>query len=318
MNNYVAPVLLLVYRRLNTSLRVLDSIREAKPRKVYIAANAPGSNDPAEVEQVAQARSIVNYIDWPCEKVALFREQHLNARESIPSSISWFMDHEREGIILEDDCVVSKDFVHFASSMLEKYRDDERVAQISASNVEGETKGVDGDYFFSKFPQIWGWATWSRSWQAADLAAIRTQRPAIMRSLKEWFPDVTVRLYWLLSYYYTASGRRDTWDSLWTLSVWLRKGLTIVPRVNLVSNIGFGGGSTNTLSSGSPWAGMRVRPFPEPWKDPAVVQCSVRADEFILNEFYGQGRPWLYNDLRLLAALATPRGIRRWIKKHLA
>ena len=317
MSTSVAPILLLVYRRLDTSLRVLDSIRAAKPQKIYIAANAPASNDRDEIERVMHARSIVDHIDWPCEKITLFRENHLKVRESIPSSISWFMDHEPEGIILEDDCVVSPDFVHFASEMLVKYRDDERIAQISASNVQGETTRLDGDYFFSKFPQIWGWATWSRSWRGSDLAEPTRDRPAIMRLLKDWFPNPLVRIYWLLSYYYTRSGRRDTWDNLWTLSVWLRKGLTIVPRVNLVSNIGFGGGSTNTLAAGSRWASMRVRPFPGPWRDPRSVVCSGEADDYILNEFYGHGRTWCLNVARLLLALSTPPGVKRWIKKHI-
>lgn len=314
MSNTVAPILLLIYRRLDTSLRVLDSIRGAKPRKIYIAANAPAGNDKAELEQVAEARSVTNYIDWPCEKVTLFREKHLKVRESIPSSISWFMDREPEGIILEDDCVVSEDFIRFATKMLKQYRHDERVAQISASNVEGQTSGIVGDYFFSKFPQIWGWATWSTSWYKSNLAIEKHARPAIMRSLKDWFPSRAVRLYWLLSYVYTATGRRDTWDNLWALSVWLRHGLTIVPRVNLVSNVGFGGGSTNTLSTASRWANLQLHPFPAPWRDPATVESSVRADEFILNEFYGQGRPWPLNVARLALALSMPAGFKRWLK----
>jgi len=317
MSTAVAPILLLIYRRLDTALRVLDSIRATKPSRIYIAANAPASNDTDECEQVKRARSIVDRIDWPCEKITLFREEHLKVRESIPSSISWFMQHESEGIILEDDCVVSPDFICFASEMLVKYRDDDRVVQISASNVQGETAALDGDYFFSKFPQIWGWATWAKSWRKMDLTGSKSHRPAIMRLLKDWFPNPWVRVYWLLSYYYTCSGRRDTWDSLWTLSVWLRKGLTIVPRVNLVSNIGFGGGSTNTAAAGSRWAAMRVRPFPKPWKSPRSVVCSEVPDDFILNEFYGHGRPWPLNVARMLIALSTPLAMKRWIKKHI-
>ena len=39
---------------------------------------------------------------------------------------------------------------------------------ISGNNFQVERKGEQGDYYFSKYSHIWGWATWRRAWRHYD------------------------------------------------------------------------------------------------------------------------------------------------------
>ena len=95
------PILFLTYKRFETSEKVFKSIKNAKPQKLYFVSNAPKSNEIEEIEKVLKVRSLVNLIDWECEVITLFRDIHLDVKESITSSIDWFFLKEEKGIILE-------------------------------------------------------------------------------------------------------------------------------------------------------------------------------------------------------------------------
>ena len=115
-------VLFLVFNRLDTTKQVFEAICKARPERFYIASDGPRESN--ELEKVSEVRSfLMNNIDWNCEIKTLFRESNLGCGVGVSSAIDWFFDNEKEGIILEDDCVPSDDFFKFASTMLQKYRD---------------------------------------------------------------------------------------------------------------------------------------------------------------------------------------------------
>ena len=69
---------------------------------------------------------------------------------------------------MEDDCVPSKDFFKFCNLLLEKYKNDNRISQISGNNFlnfkKYKRRNLDS-YFFSKLTSSWGWATWKNRWE---------------------------------------------------------------------------------------------------------------------------------------------------------
>ncbi|MFM6139000.1 MAG: hypothetical protein ACKPCP_33505, partial [Sphaerospermopsis kisseleviana] len=71
----------------------------------------------------------------------------------------------------------------------------------------------------------------------------------------------------------------NTWDYIWLFTLWANNGLTILPHVNLVSNIGFGSG-THTTMSNSPLANMSVEAMTFPLKHPLVINRNSEADNF--------------------------------------
>ena len=86
-----------------------------------------------------------------------------------PSAITWFFEHETEGIILEDDCLPGPDFFRYCAVLLEKYRDDKRIMQIGGNSLIAEHhRDHEYSYFFSNHNNIWGWATWKRAWDLYD------------------------------------------------------------------------------------------------------------------------------------------------------
>jgi hypothetical protein len=70
----------------------------------------------------------------------------------------------------------------------------------------------------------------------------------------------------------------NTWDYQWVFQLFLNKGVSINPRVNLVSNIGFGKNSTHTASATSSFANMQTSALSFPLKHPQKIDICIEAD----------------------------------------
>ncbi len=235
---FTTPVLIIAFRREDTTRRVLEAVRLVKPSRLYVACNAPRPGNTAEQEQCAAVRRLFEMQDWPCEVHRLFREQHLSARDSISGAISWFFEQEPQGIILEDDCVPSPSFFRFAEELLNRYANDLRIGMISGDNFQFGRRRGEASYYFSRYSHIWGWATWRNRWTDYELN-MESWPDHRLRVLKN-LDGVVHRRYWGFIMDRTYAGLIDTWDYQWVYTNWLHNRVSVMPQVNLVSNIGFG------------------------------------------------------------------------------
>ena len=241
-------ILFLVFNRPDVTKRVFETIRQANPPRLYIAADGPRKDKEGEVEKVQAVRSyIMTNIDWDCEVKTLFRENNLGCKHAVSEAITWFFEHEEQGIILEDDCLPHPDFFLFCQELLERYKDDEQVSVITGNNFLNGVKRGDASYFFSKYNHYWGWATWRRAWKLyqGDLPFWPDWQKST--GWKKMLPDSTERRYWKRIFEIVYDNKIDSWGYPWTASVWYQGGLTVTPNVNLVSNIGFGKDATHTF-----------------------------------------------------------------------
>jgi hypothetical protein len=241
-------VLFVVFNRPEVTQRVFAAIRTARPLRLYIAADGPRANVPADGPTCAATRAITSAVDWPCTVSTLFRETNLGCRAAVSSAVTWFFQHEEEGIILEDDCLPTASFFTYCQILLEAFREDRRVGHIAGTAFfQKEAFPTPTESFvFSRYGSIWGWATWRRAWDAYDV------------DITKW--SLMLDRRWLLSAYPDASERRarlrigerlvrrslDTWDFQWTFARNFNSMLSIVPTKNLVVNIGFGADATHT------------------------------------------------------------------------
>ena len=241
------PILFLVFNRPDSTAKVFEEIRKARPKKLYIGADGPRVNKLGESEKCNLTRIlIIDGIDWICEVRTLFRDQNLGCRDAVSSAISWFFEHEEEGIILEDDTLPDPSFFQYCEELLAYYRNDPSIMSISGSNLLGTWHYNKSSYFMAH-GGIWGWATWRRAWRLYDINMKDWVKPETKNLIKnsigtnEWY-----------QYYYSMfddsyNGKLNTWDIQWFYSILLQNGKAINPSVNLVQNIGFGtAGATHT------------------------------------------------------------------------
>ena len=245
-----SPVLFLVFNRPETTEKVFEQIRSAKPPKLYVAADGPREGRDGELEACQRVRDIATQVDWPCEVKTLFQERNLGCKIGVSTGIGWFFEQEPEGIILEDDVLPVPSFFSYCDELLEKYRYDERVGMISGSNLVSSRVICEESYFFSKIPLIWGWAAWRRSWQQYDVSI--HEWPTWDRSggLQKLFPSkLLVSSYWRDAFNRVFQGKLNTWDYQLMFARWRYGGLTIIPKNNLTDNLGFGSNATHTSQS---------------------------------------------------------------------
>jgi hypothetical protein len=252
MNNsqLSTPILFLIFNRLETTKQVLTAIRQAQPTRLYVAADGPRPNHLGEAEKVQAVRDyVISYINWDCEVKTLFREENLGCRVAVSGAIDWFFEHEAEGIILEDDCIPDASFFPYVEELLNRYRDDERIMVIAGNHFHGEAHQPSYSYFFSRYNHCWGWATWRRAWQHYDHDM--SQWPKLRNT--NWLITIgdgnrNFQRYWTRIFDQAYAQKVDSWAYRWTFSCWAQSGLTILPALNLVKNIGFDENATHTKS----------------------------------------------------------------------
>ena len=240
-------VLFLVFNRPDTTKQVFEAIRKAKPPRLYIAADGARESKEGEAEKVKAVREyIMENIDWACEVKTNFREENLGCKMAVSGAIDWFFENEEMGIILEDDCLPSQSFFWFCEELLYKYKDDMRVGQISGFNYGYKNKDLRYDYFFSKYPMIWGWATWANRWKNYSLDLEDFGEIEKMNFFKTLF-DKKELLKRLNIFKRVKNNEIDTWDYQWSFALYKNIQFTVIPKKNYILNLGFGEDSTHTF-----------------------------------------------------------------------
>ena len=237
-------VLFIVFRRIDTTIKVFEAIRRAKPPRLYIAADGHRKEAAGEEDKVREVRDyVLANIDWNCEVKTLFREKNLGMKLSESEAMNWFFENEKMGIILEDDCLPSQSFFRFCEELLKKYEDEERVMQISGSCFLNNIK-IRDSYYFSRNIHCWGWASWQDKWAKYTMDAPNYEFDFLQ--MANIFNTKKEMSYWNGIFKNVFAGNIDTWDYQWVFSIWKHNGFSIYPFVNMVKNIGFRDDATYT------------------------------------------------------------------------
>ena len=241
------PILFILFNRPDVTKIVFNRIREIKPSRLYVAADGPRTGKHGEPELCAQARAVIDGVDWPCDVKKMYRDINLGCGKAVSGAINWFFEEEEMGIILEDDILPDASFFGYCDELLRYYKDDKSVMHINGCNFqEGKKRGV-GSYYFSAFPHVWGWASWRRAWRAYDFNRSDLNYFYNLDKMRTYFEDKKIRETWYETFFRMNRKLVDTWDFQWNYAVWKVQGKVITPNRNLVSNIGFGVNATHTF-----------------------------------------------------------------------
>ncbi len=282
-------VLYLIFNRPHLQTQSFAKIREVRPQRLFIAADGPRPSRTGEQERCDAARKIVEQIDWTCDVKTLFRDSNLGCRRAVGEAITWFFRHVEDGIVIEDDCVASRDFFQFTDELLNYYRDDERVWCISGSNFQNGIKRGDGSYYFSRYNHCWGWASWRRCWVHYDDSLALWRHAETLDIAHNCFENSFEREYWCAVWNGLLSPdcAVDSWAYRWFCAIMLNGGLTALPNANLVTNIGFGDDGSHCFGL-TPDPG--IQQFPSKLVHPSFIIRDREADSLTFESIFG-GRP---------------------------
>ena len=291
--SFQTPILIIAWKRPDKVMKLINSMKILKPQKIYIACDGANGYSRDLKKKIEETKKVIeSHINWDY-KILKKRYSKLNqgCKEGVSNAISWFFDEEKEGIILEDDCLPHPDFYGYCKKMLEKFRFDRRVWCITGCNFQkGLTRG-NGSYYFSKYNHCWGWATWRECW--ADYDKEMESWPAFKKQklIDNFFYHNYQARYWERNFDEIFNGRVDTWDYQWTFCCFKNGGLTVTPNVNLIENIGFGKDATHTKVGNSPLSLRELRlgstnmtTIKDPY--PLVFQANEEADQFVESSYF--------------------------------
>ena len=272
-----SPVLFLIFKREDVTRRVFERICEAKPPRLYIAADGPRPNHPDEMAKCEATRKVVDRVDWPCEIHRLYHNTNLGCGRGVSEAITWFFEHEEQGIIIEDDILPHIDFFRYCDEMLERYKDNERVQLISGYNYFFEDFPSDVSYYMSSYMHIWGWASWRRVWQTYQFDLNKYPKSRMQKMIRKRLCAKSAR-YFLWIYSKMQQMEIDTWDYQLSFNQYYYDRYSICPFINMVENIGMGSkDATHTTNEDLRISGHKAQ-SPYPIKHPQVFYTSSVSD----------------------------------------
>jgi len=298
------PILITAFNRPDHTQQVFDVIRKVKPKYLFVSID--GGRSIEENEKITQTKKIFENIDWNCEFKTLYLTENVGCKLGVSGGIDWFFDHIEYGIILEDDCVPSTDFLFLTEILLEKYKNQNDIFMIGGHNMLSHiTKQEQNSYFFTPFPFIWGWATWKRAWIQRDLDITNFESFIQSNKMDSLKINNASKKYLINKFVNVRNGKIDSWAYGWFYTMLKNQAYSITFKTNLIVNIGFGEESTHTKT----WDySMKLETLEKPIQHPSNISISHQYDQAF---FYKTQK----KKSELIANQILPQPLIRLIKK---
>lgn len=303
---FATPILFIVFNRPNHTRKVLERIREIKPNFLFVAADGPRRSHVGDADKCNEVREVINRgIDWPCQVKTQYRDENLGCGKGPAQAITWFFDHVEEGIILEDDCLPSHSFFDFSRTLLAFYKDDLRIMHISGNNFQNGIARGKSAYYFSAYTHNWGWATWRNRWALFDFDMNGFSEEFVLDASKFYGFGAEEILFWQKSLRDVVVNKRiDIWDFRWMYSVWKNNGISVLPQVNLVKNIGFDSQGTHTKVANADIQALTVGDL-HMITHPSEIEVHALADRYSYQKHFN---PKDFILLRIIKAIRSKTG----------
>lgn len=305
------PILFLIFKRPDTTKKVFEAIRKVRPARLFVAADGPRPHVDGEAERCEETRRVATQVDWPCEVQTLFRDENLGCGRAVSGAITWFFEHVPEGIILEDDTLPSSDFFPFCAELLERYRNDNRIMEISAVSLPSpRVSRNENSYYFSNWENIWGWATWKRAWDHYDYSMKKYEAVIRDRFFHDQYASIFEQYYLRHAYNkaYYENEKLTSWSYQWSFARKINSGLVIIPTKNMVVNLGLANEATNTHSTRLGFLKFEKLDFP--LRHPDIVMHDRVTDDEVFRKHFTSPYTRMRHRLRRGLELA---GLYRWI-----
>lgn len=286
-----APIALFTYNRADHTRQAVESLMrnaEAKFSDLFIFSDGP-KNEKA-VEGVRRNREYIRTLSNSPLKGEGFRSVTIIEREknwglanSLIAGITEIVNKYGRVIVVEDDLILSPFFLQFMNDALEKYKDEERVASISAFLNPVDSKVPE--IFFLRYFACWGWATWKRGWDI-----LINDDKVLLKRLRWKKNDFNIGgagpFYGIL--YCDKVGLNDSWAVRFYASQFLAGKLQLFPGRSMAVQTGTDGSGTHGTSVDTKYNNMKVSDMPITLHDIPIEESREMYEAF--SRFYAMGQ----------------------------
>jgi hypothetical protein len=239
-----APVVVFVYNRPEHTKALFSSLelcKEVERHDLFVFSDAAKTE--GTEEQVNNVRLFLHdYAKKSSFKNIKIIEAKSNKglANSIIDGVTEIIMEYSMAIVLEDDLIVSENFLQFMQECLEFYKNDRTVGAISGFSFPiTSKKKCPNTVYKSRTGNSWGWATWKDRWESADWNVQDYKQFKTDKDLKNNFEEQQHGICSMLER--QMRGEIDSWAVRWDYSFFRRNLWTIYPYKTRVKNDGFDG-----------------------------------------------------------------------------
>ncbi|MDO4802728.1 MAG: glycosyltransferase [Prevotellaceae bacterium] len=240
-----APIVLFAFNRpdrLKATIETLLKNEEAKGSELFVFVDGARMDKEGEKEKVDEVQGIVKEIDGFKSVHYWFSDVNKGLGNSVIAGVSEVINKYGMAIILEDDLVLTPNFLAYMNQGLERYKDNERVFSICGySNRVERPKNYQADTYFCSRSSSWGWGTWADRWNSVDWTLEPfEQYLRYKHQFNRWGGS---DCFGMLKRWH--DGRNKSWAIRFCFNQFLQGKVSLFPIQSLVINDGFDGEGTN-------------------------------------------------------------------------
>lgn len=245
----LAPIILFTYNRLEHLKKTINSLKKnklSKFSKLIIYSDGPkNKKDKFKIKILRQYLKKINGF-----KSVNIKEQLDNKglAQNIIDGLNNTFSKYSSAIILEDDLVLSNNFLEYMNEALDLYKNKRKIISIHGYSYPIKFKKSDPDYFFLRGADCWGWAAWSRSWKLFNKDADFLKKKLIEKKLVKQF-NFNNSFDYMKMLEDQIKGKNNSWAIRWYASAFIKNKLTLYPKNSFVKNIGIDGSGTHGYES---------------------------------------------------------------------
>ncbi len=251
MKSNLAPIVLFAYNRpelLQETISALKNCLLVDRSPILIFCDGPKPDmSKEELENLERVRFLAKSIDFGLNIELICRDKNLGLHDALINGINEVFNIYEKAIFLEDDIIVSKNFLSFMNQTLEFYANEERVFSVTgyAPRLNIPTDYTYDTFFFPR-ASSWGWGTWKRAWTHFD-PNIDDFNEFIQdkQRVKEFQKGGQDQLYTLKN---QMKGHVSSWAVKWSYVHYKHNAFCLYPVSSLIDNIGFSSLATHTKS----------------------------------------------------------------------
>jgi hypothetical protein len=241
------PALVIAFNRPEKLQQTLLSLARTDVKEVVVSLDGPRANKNDGI-RIAECIHIIEGFREVFDVLSINQNyENLGCRRALQKAIGNFFNIYDRGVIIEDDILVSQQFIDFAAWALEEYENDNNIWVIngwSPFNL-GEINPLP---WLSRIPIVWGWATWRDRWDMYDseIEDSASLKPSELKTNLSLPFSSEFDNYWTNGFKQIREGF-DTWDYQLVFSMWKNGGMALTPPSRLTQNIGFDEEATHTF-----------------------------------------------------------------------
>jgi len=243
----VSPVVIFTYRR--EISQVIESLKmNPLSKETHLIIYSDGNKNDDDLDDVLKVREQLKTISGFKSIQIIAAPKNKGLANSIISGVSQILNEYEKVIVLEDDLVVSNNFLKYMNNALDFYKDDKNIWSISGYAPKLPClKNYGKDVYLSPRGSSWGWATWKDRWDSVDWDVKDFEKLKYDKQMRKQFKLGGDDMYKMLEL--QMLGKIDSWAIRWCFSQFLQEKYTVYPVKSKIMNNGFND-SKGTHNSG--------------------------------------------------------------------